>query len=104
MYVAVVWPGSWRLGRDGLCSQSDANGCHIWNEESNLVLCLLAPKGRFDSVTEPQVSATCCRRENSAAIAEEFSQIVVKTLEVKSVLEDWFPVHAGLCTARIQLR
>lgn len=70
--------------RKGWAVQSvDANGCHIWNEDTNLVFTYSPQKADLTQSQSQDVSDLLPQGE-FAAIAEEFSQVVVKTLEVES--------------------
>ena len=63
----------------------DLNGCHIWNEDQNLVFSYSSAKLDLTQSQNQEVTELLTPGE-FAAVAEEFSEIVVPVLEV-----DTFP-------------
>jgi hypothetical protein len=61
----------------------DLNGCHIWNEDQNLILTYSATKLDLTQSQNRDVSDVLPPGE-FAVIGEEFSEAVVQALEVKS--------------------
>jgi len=61
----------------------DLDGCHIWNEDQNLVFTYSSTKLDLTQSQSQDVSELLPQGE-FAAIAEEFSEVVVRTLEVNS--------------------
>ncbi len=70
--------------RKGWAVQSvDVNGCHIRNDDQNLVFTYSPTKADLTQSQSQDVSELLAHGE-FAAIAEEFSQVVVQTLDVDS--------------------
>ena len=85
----LYWDRSGRIARalavqEGWILQSiDANGCHIWNEDKNLVFSFSPTKLDLSQSQSRDLEELLPHGE-FGAIAEEFSEEVVKTLELKS--------------------
>ena len=85
----LYWDHCGRIARSlaakkGWALQSiDTNGCHIWNEEQNLVF-TCSPTKLDLTQSQNQDVADLLPHGEFAAIAEEFSEVVVPALEVDS--------------------
>jgi len=87
--------------RGWACQSVDTNGCHLWNEDQNLAFTYSATKLDLSQSQNQDVSDLLPPGE-FAAIAEEFSEVVVRALEVNSFPRIGFRLWALHATESVE--